>query len=75
MVLRHQGEITTGSKEVLIARAQRMMLWQTAAKDQDVVALQQMAAFGVPVPGPSFVIRDLALRTIDQWQQHVRTAL
>ncbi len=65
----------SGSKEVLIAKAQRVMLWQIAPNDQDVAALNQIAAFGTPVPGSCYVIRALALRTIYQWQQHVRTAL
>ena len=75
VVLRHQGEMTSGSKEVLIARAQRVMLWQIAPDDQDVAALSQIAAFGAPVPGSCYVIRALSLRAIEGWQQHARTAL
>ena len=75
VVLRHHGESLTGTKEILIGRAHRMMLWQSAPNDDDIAALNQIAAFGVTVPGRCFAVRNLALRQIEQWQQHVRTSL
>jgi hypothetical protein len=72
--LKHHGESLTGAKEILIGRAHRMMLWQSAPNDDDIAALNQIAAFGT-VPGSCFVVRNLALRQIEQWQQRVRTSL
>ena len=57
VVLKHHGESLTGTKEILIGRAHRMMLWQSAPNDEDIAALNQIAAFGVTVPGSCLVVR------------------